>query len=218
MSVQRSAVLKPQSKILALSPHTDDAELGAGGTIARWIAAGHDVHYVAFSACEESVPAGFAPDVLRAESNEATTRLGIPKNQARILNFKVRLFGEARQEVLQSMVDLNLELKPDIVLLPSLGDIHQDHSTIAIEGLRAFKRTALLAYDLPWNNPAFAATAFVSLDQEDIDAKIDALAAYESQAHRTYASAQFQQAQAIFRGQQIGTQYAEAFEVLRIRI
>ncbi len=36
--------------ILVLSPHTDDGELGAGGTIARFLEEGSDVHYVAFSA------------------------------------------------------------------------------------------------------------------------------------------------------------------------
>ena len=35
--------------------------------------------------------------------------------------------------------------------MPSLGDIHQDHETIAREGSRAFKRTTLLGYEIPWN-------------------------------------------------------------------
>ena len=35
--------------ILALSPHTDDAELGAGGTLARFAEEGHTVTVVAFS-------------------------------------------------------------------------------------------------------------------------------------------------------------------------
>ncbi len=35
--------------VLILSPHTDDAELGAGGTIARFVEEGKKIHYIAFS-------------------------------------------------------------------------------------------------------------------------------------------------------------------------
>ncbi len=45
-----------KQKILVLAPHTDDGELGCGGTIVRLIDEGQDVYYVAFSICEESVP------------------------------------------------------------------------------------------------------------------------------------------------------------------
>jgi len=40
--------------VLALSPHTDDVEFGAGGTVAKWIEAGKTIHYVAFSTAEKS--------------------------------------------------------------------------------------------------------------------------------------------------------------------
>ena len=39
-------------KVLVVAPHTDDAEFGCGGTIARMIDEGLDVHIAAFSACE----------------------------------------------------------------------------------------------------------------------------------------------------------------------
>ena len=41
--------------ILLLSPHTDDAELGCGATIAKLIREGKKVYYAAFSACEHGV-------------------------------------------------------------------------------------------------------------------------------------------------------------------
>ena len=40
-------------KILVLAPHTDDGELGAGGTIAKFIESGSEVYYAAFSTAEE---------------------------------------------------------------------------------------------------------------------------------------------------------------------
>ena len=50
--------------VLALSPHTDDAEFGAGGTLARWIEEGKEIFYVAFSIAEKSVPDGFPKNIL----------------------------------------------------------------------------------------------------------------------------------------------------------
>ena len=40
--------------VLALSPHTDDVEFGAGGTVAKWVEAGKTIYYVAFSIAEKS--------------------------------------------------------------------------------------------------------------------------------------------------------------------
>ena len=46
-------------RILILAPHTDDGEFGCGGSIARFVAEGHGVHYVAFSSAEKSIAAEF---------------------------------------------------------------------------------------------------------------------------------------------------------------
>ncbi|RLI89122.1 MAG: PIG-L family deacetylase, partial [Candidatus Altiarchaeales archaeon] len=65
------------SKILMLSPHTDDAELGCGGSIAKFLEEGKDVYYVALSSCEKSVPPEYPPDILKKEVKKATRALGI---------------------------------------------------------------------------------------------------------------------------------------------
>ena len=59
--------------------------------------------------------------------------------------------------------------------MPTLGDIHQDHHTIAAEGLRAFKRTTILGYEIPWNQFRFAKQAYVVLEERHLDAKVRAL-------------------------------------------
>ena len=56
-----------KSKILILSPHTDDAELGAGGTILQLINQGCNIRWIVFSTAEESVPKGFTKDSLKKE-------------------------------------------------------------------------------------------------------------------------------------------------------
>ena len=44
------------NNILVLAPHTDDGELGCGGTISKFVKEGKNIYYVAFSTAEESVP------------------------------------------------------------------------------------------------------------------------------------------------------------------
>ena len=104
---------------------------------------------------------------------------------------------------------------PDLVLIPSLNDIHQDHATIASEGLRAFKNSTILGYELIWNNLHFNTAAFVKLNRRDVQRKADALKAYESQKSRDYMQEEFIFSLAKTRGVQIGEEFAESFEVVR---
>ena len=55
--------MKNYNNILVLAPHTDDGELGVGGTISRFIEEGANVYYAAFSTAEQSVPEGFEKDI-----------------------------------------------------------------------------------------------------------------------------------------------------------
>ena len=201
--------------ILVLAPHTDDGELGAGGSIARWADEGNDVHYVAFSACETVQPATRPSDTLRHECAKATSILGVPTDNLIILDFEVRQFTRDRQEILDAMTRLNTSLTPDLVLVPSLDDTHQDHHVVAQEACRAFKRTRMLGYEAPWNNFTFDVTAFVTLEGAHIQRKWEALRAFESQAERAYMSRAYVEAQTVFRGVQAGVAYAEAYQMLR---
>lgn len=201
--------------ILVLAPHTDDGELGAGGSIARWVREGNEVFYVAFSACETIQPPDREPTILRGECMAATASLGVPSSNVRILDFEVRNFARDRQRVLDEMVQLNGDLKPDLVLVPSLDDTHQDHWVVADEARRAFKRTRMLGYEAPWNNFRFDVTAFVRLTEADSRTKWSALEQFGSQSGRSYMTWDYVIAQMRFRGVQAGTDFAEAFQILR---
>lgn len=202
--------------ILVLAPHTDDGELGLGGTIHLLRSQGKKVTYVAFSTAEQSVPEGFPKDILKVEVRKATSLLGIEPEQLVIFNYEVRKLSYVRQEILEELVQLKKQEHFDLVFMPSLHDIHQDHTTIAQEGLRAFKNTTILGYELIWNNLTFNAQCFVKLREEDVEAKIKALVEYRSQGKRDYLSKEFIYSLAKSRGVQAGTGYAEAFEVVRL--
>jgi N-acetylglucosamine malate deacetylase 1 len=201
--------------ILVLAPHTDDGEFGCGGTVARFLREGREVHYVAFSAAEKSVPPGYPPNILREEVVEATKVLGIPSANLRCLDFQVRDFPRDRQRILDSMIQIKADVQPDLVLLPSGFDTHQDHQVVHSEGIRAFKQVSMLGYEIPWNNLSFDTAAFVFLDEEDLAKKVAALGCYRSQAHRSYANEEFIRSLARTRGTQIGGRYAESFQAIR---
>ncbi len=203
-------------KFLLLSPHTDDGELGCGATISKLIDQGKEVYYVAFSACEQSVLPQFPKDILITEVKLATKQLGIKPDFLRLHRFDVRTFNYHRQEILDVMIKLREELKPDTILIPSLNDIHQDHKTIAEEALRAFKFSNIFSYELPWNNLNFNTCAFEVVSEKDVLRKIAALAEYKSQAHRPYANEEFLRSQLRMRGVQVARHYAEVFEAVRI--
>ena len=203
------------STILILAPHTDDGEFGCGGTIARYARQGCRVVYAAFSAAEQSVLPHLPRDILRTEVRKATAVLGVADEDCLVFDFEVRRFPERRQRVLDRMIELNRDYQPDIVFLPSVNDTHQDHQTVAQEGFRAFKRTTMLGYEVPWNNLDFRTSCFIDISEEDLGAKVSAIGMYESQRDRSYASAEFVRSLAISRGVQIGKRYAEAFEVVR---
>lgn len=207
--------MKSASTILILAPHTDDGEFGCGGTIARYVTQGARPIYVAFSAAEQSVLPHLPRDILRTEVRKATAQLGVADEDCLVLDFEVRRFPELRQQILDKMLELNQRYQPDMVFLPSANDTHQDHQTIAQEGFRAFKRTTMLGYEVPWNNLDFRTSCFVDIAEEHLERKIRAVGMYQSQQHRTYASAEFIRSLALTRGVQIGKRYAEAFEVVR---
>ena len=203
-------------RVLVLAPHTDDGEFGCGGTMARLVDAGTEVRYVAFSIATKSLPEGFPPDTLAREVRDATAELGIPDAQLTVHDFEVRTFPERRQDILELLIELWEEWEPQAVFQPSVHDIHQDHQVVAAEGLRAFKRTTLLGYEIPWNNYNFAYQAYVALDRSHVERKASALARYASQQHRKYADPEYIWNVARTHGINVGREYAEVFSVYRV--
>lgn len=202
-------------QVLVLAPHTDDGELGAGGTIAKLIEQGSEVDYVAFSAAETAVPEHLPRDILRQEVMSATDKLGILPANVHVLHYQVREFPQKRQAILDDLIRLREKKTYDLVLTPSRQDIHQDHQTLALESVRAFKHTTVLGYELAWNHLSFQSDVFIKLTDEQLEKKLTAIAQYQSQATRAYCDAAFLKSNARVRGMQAGCEYAEAYELMR---
>lgn len=199
---------------MVLAPHTDDGELGCGASIAKYIAGGKQVVYVAFSTCSQSLPKDLPADTLAEECSAATRALGI--QEVIFFDFEVRKLLFHRQEILEELIRLNKTLQPQTVFIPAQHDVHQDHQVIYAEGLRAFKNCNVLGYELPWNNFNFAPTYFEKLEKAHLSAKQAALKEYKSQQGRSYMQPNFHTALATVRGVQSNAPFAEAFEIYRL--
>lgn len=200
-------------KILVLAPHTDDAEIGCGGTIARLLESNKEVYWAVFT--KAAMPEGFKDGTILEELKSSAKKIGVNPKNLFIYNYKLRHLHEYRQPILEDMLKLRKNINPDLVFMPTLNDIHQDHSTVAHEGLRAFKHVSILGYEDPWNHLTFNSSSFIHLEKRHIAKKIVAIKQYKSQAMRPYMAERFIESLAIARGVQIGSDYAEAFEVVR---
>lgn len=204
-------------RVLVLAPHTDDAELGCGATINKLLEEKKEVFLAVFSL--SSVEKTFSPNssIVLEELKESAKIIGVkPENLIIYNNYQTRYFPEKRQDILEDMIKLRQKINPDIVFMPTLNDIHQDHQTISREGLRAFKHITILGYEDPWNHLTFNTVCFVPLDKKNIEVKLAAIEKYKSQSHRQYTNKNFLESLACVRGVQIGVSWAEAFEVVRL--
>ena len=196
--------------ILAIAPHIDDVELGAGGSVCQW-SKDNKVYYIGLS-----IPPLVNKEVFIDEFNQSTKELGIKNENIILKEYDPRNLFDVRSEILQLFYDLNKKLKPDLVLIPNSLDIHQSHEVIFAEGRRAFKYSSILGYELPWNSFEFKMDLFVELQPASVAAKVAAINAYKTQKNRMFFSNDIVGDLAKVRGKQVGREFAECFEVIRI--
>jgi len=201
------------NKVLVLSPHPDDADFGAGGFIHHLLEQNIDVTWVVFSSCNESLPKEFDKGSAIKEFEEMAMHHAV---EFIILNYPVRHFPQYRQEILDVLWKFKEISRPDLILCPCLGDLHQDHSTIAQEAFRAFKNASILGYEIFWNNACFSPNYFVPLSKAEVDAKWDMCSHYKSQLFKGKIHKEIVFSLAEVRGSMINRPYAEAFEVIRM--
>jgi len=190
--------------VFVLTPHPDDLEFGCGGTVARLIENGSRVVPIVFTRTH----------TLDWEMGQSFIKV-FGMDEYISMNLPLRDLPSHRQTILEELIRLKNKHNPDLVLQPTLLDMHQDHHTVAMEGLRAFKKTNLFGYENPWNHTKRNVQLYVSLEPRHLDKKIKAIACYKSQTHRPYADEEYTRGLAKVCGVQVDIPYAEAFTVIR---
>ena len=197
--------------VLCIGAHPDDIELGCGALIAD-IVAQTRVVCVTMSDNQKNP----LHKNLVTEHRASMSILGVKPEHAILHDFTTRRLKAARQEILEVMIDLNKSYKPEVVLVHTAKDIHQDHQTVTEEALRAFRGTTLLGFDVLRSSYGFFPDFLVEVSEKGVQTKIQALKAYKTYEDKYYFDENIIQATALRHGALAERPYAEGFDILRI--
>ena len=221
-----------RKKILILSPHADDEVLGCGGTISKYSKKGHDIYVLVLTNANKGAPEIYSTkqiSLIRKESKLANNFIGTKKlsfEDLPALNLNNYPIYKISNIISKYISDIN----PEIVLIPSVNDINDDHKIIfkaAKVSMRVNKKSNLkkiLSYEVlsetEWNEDekSFNPNYFVRLDKSDINNKVKAFLKYRSQVKK-FPHPRSKEAivnLSKVRGSQVFMKYAEAFKVEKI--
>ncbi len=198
-------------RVCFLGAHPDDIEIGSGALIAN-IAPHTELRCVTLSDNQKNP----ALTHLVEEHYRSMEVLGVPESSIILGTFETRRFPHYRQEILEFMVDLNHTFNPDIVFVHTKADIHQDHSTVTEEALRAFRGKTVLGFDVIRSSYGFFPHFLCEVTEEDVEKKIAALAEYKTYASKYYFDEKITRATLVRNGAIAERPYAEGFDILRI--
>jgi len=199
-------------RVLILGAHPDDVEYGMGGTIHKFRKDFDDVTYMVMSSCLEYPPNRGIDEELRAAA-----RLMNIQNLL-LLDYPWMEFQSVRGKIRQTLFESNKKLKPDLVFIPSSRDVHQDHEVLSQESFRIFRDVSVIAYEALRSTLNFTPNLFVGLRKEDLNAKLHLLRAYKTQRKLFYFNPDIVKSLAVIRGAMSKERFAEAFEIMRLRI
>lgn len=198
-------------RVCFIGAHPDDIELGCGALISN-ISQKTDVLCVTLSDNKKN------PDLqnLLAEHKASMAVLGVTGERDVVKDFETRRFPEARQEILETFLDIKKNFKPEIVFVHSKNDIHQDHATVTDEALRAFRGITVLGFDVLRSSYGFFPHFLFEVTEKDVEKKLAALAEYKTYANRYYFDSQITRATMIRHGALAERPFAEGFDILRV--
>jgi LmbE family N-acetylglucosaminyl deacetylase len=198
-------------RVLFLGAHPDDIELGSGALLHR-IAKETEILCVTLSDNQKNHD-------LKNIVNEhfvSMAILGVPKEKIIFGPFTTRVFPDSRQDILEYFLKLRRDFQPDLIFVHSKQDIHQDHTTMTDEALRAFRGITLLGFDVVRSSYGFFPHFLAEVTEEDVNKKIEALSCYETYRDRYYFNAELTRSIMIRHGALAECPYAEGFDILRI--
>jgi LmbE family N-acetylglucosaminyl deacetylase len=195
--------------VLCLGAHSDDIEIGAGGTILGWIASGVrlNVHWCVFSASDaRASEARGSAQALLAGAISAKVELGA---------FRDGFFPYQGAEIKTWIENMKERFDPDLILTHRSDDAHQDHREISRLTWNAFRDHAILEYEIPkWDGDLGQPNLYVPLEGAVLARKIDLLLAhFGTQRSKHWFDAEVFRSLARLRGLECRSpsRYAEAF-------
>jgi LmbE family N-acetylglucosaminyl deacetylase len=156
--------------VLCLGAHSDDIEIGAGGTVLSWIAAGIDldVHWCVLSAIGERAS--------EARASAEAFLAGVARKTIELAEFKDGFYPYRGEEVKAWMEGLKGRVTPDVVLTHRRDDAHQDHREVCRLTWNSFRDQLILEYEVPkWDGDLGQPNLYVPLGAAVLERKVDLL-------------------------------------------
>jgi len=164
-------------KILCLGSHSDDIEIGCGGTILKLVRQFPNsiIHWVVFN----------ATGVRHAEAQHAAELFTGRKNLPGLLlkSFPDGFMPFVGAEVKGVFEELKKVVSPDVVFTHTRKDAHQDHRLICDLTWNTFRDHLVLEYEIPkYDGDMGQPSVFVPLESELCEKKVACLIeAFQSQ-------------------------------------
>ena len=159
--------------VLCIGAHSDDIEIGAGGTILHWITSGAiiDVHWCVLSA------AGARSN--EAEASAAAFLEGAASAKVELAAFRDSYFPYQGGELKDWFVELKSRVDPDIIFTHNREDAHQDHREVSLLTWNVFRRHLILEYEIPkWDGDLGHPNGYIPLKAKILERKIELLMAH----------------------------------------
>lgn len=198
-------------RVLCLGAHSDDIEIGCGGTILNWIARGVtlEVCWVVFSAA--------GPRAEEARQSAEAFLQGAATKQIVLCEFRDGYFPYQGIELKDRFEKLKREFEPDVVLTHRRDDAHQDHREVAQLTWNSFRDHVILEYEIPkWDGDLAQPNAYLPISQAALERKIELLhACFATQRAKDWFDPETFRALARLRGMESRApeRIAEAFVV-----
>ncbi len=200
---------KSPLRVLCLGAHSDDLEIGCGGTILK-LAEGKtplNVTWIVFSGNDER---------RREATDSANVFLAqAAKREVIIREFRDGFFPYIGGEIKEHFEVLKKRVSPDLIFTHYRHDLHQDHRVISELTWNTFRNHLILEYEVPkYDGDMGSPNAFVELDEPTSRRKIDTiLAFFQTQDHRHWFSGDLFLSILRLRGMECAAPsgYAEAF-------
>jgi LmbE family N-acetylglucosaminyl deacetylase len=198
--------------ILAISPHPDDMEFGCGGTLLRYGYSGNDIFQLILTdGCVGGDPA------TRKQEQERASE-AVKSKQVFWGGYHDTELHDDRH-LIKTIEDAVNAVSPEVVLINSPDDSHQDHRAAARAAIAATRNVKeVFFYESP-TSMNFMPDIFVDIT-DILDEKIKLLELHASQVEKTNIEnlriTEIAKAYATFRGVQGRVRYAEGFRGLRL--
>jgi LmbE family N-acetylglucosaminyl deacetylase len=196
-------------RLLAIGAHSDDIEIGCGGTILRLIEqdALSEVSWVVLTGeTKRAAEAGQSADALLA---------GVPSSRVILKDFRDGYFPYDGADIKGFFEELKAELSPDVILTHQRSDLHQDHRVTCELTWNTFRDHLILEYEIPkYDGDMGAPNLFVPLAESLCRRKVDHLMEhFGSQVPKRWFKEDLFSGLLRLRGMECNspTSYAEAF-------